>query len=82
MAAEPMNHDANTRAALLLHDEVLQQLAAIHWCVTDMESHVTDTHDPHRAHAVRLIAQAAKAAMASTRQALDELGGAPNAPKA
>ena len=82
MAAEPMNHDAKTRAALLLHDEVLQQLAAIHWCVTDMESHVTEAHDTRHAHAMRLIAQAANAAMASTRLALDELGWAPDDPKA
>ena len=82
MAVTTMNDAAKARAALLLHDEVLQQLAAIHWCVTEMESHVTGAHDPDQAHAMRLIAQAAKAAMASTRQAIEELGWAPETPTA
>jgi signal transduction histidine kinase len=81
MAADAMNDDAKARAALLLHNEVLQQLVAIHWCVTDLESHVTEAHDQRHAHARRLIAQAAKAAMASTRQAIEELGWAPDDPK-
>lgn len=77
MAAYAMSDIASARAALLLQNEVLQQLAAIHWCVAEMDSHFTSTHDSRPAHAIRLIAQAAKAAMDSTRQAIEELGGAP-----
>ena len=77
MAEDAMKDDAKARAAHLLHDEVLQQLAAIHWCVTEKDSHMTATHDSRQADAMRLIAQAAKAAMASTRQAIEELGWAP-----
>lgn len=64
------------RAAQLLQDEVLQQLAVVQWCASELEKR--GPYQEETAHALRLMREAATAAMASARQALDELRSQPH----
>jgi signal transduction histidine kinase len=73
-----MKNDSLHRAVALLHNDVLQQLAAIQWCVSELQRR--GVASPDSANALKLISEAAAAAMTSTRGAIDELGPSPDLP--